>query len=140
LIREAVMNDFEEIHNLCENDLGYECEKEIVKNRLSKLNYNRECVFVALIDDKIVGFIHVEKYEVLYAPAFANILGLAVSKNHRGQGIGKNLLSAAEDWAKSKNIAFMRLNSGSTRKEAHIFYRSNGYSNEKEQIRFIKQL
>lgn len=140
MIREAVTDDFEEIHDLCENDLGYECDKEIVKKRLSELNYNRECVFVAVIDEKIVGFIHVEKYEVLYAPALANILGLAVSKNYRRQGIGKKLLLAAEDWAKSKNIAFMRLTSGSTRKEAHMFYRNNRYGNEKEQIRFIKQL
>ena len=32
MIREAVTDDFEEIHDLCENDLGYECDKEIVKN------------------------------------------------------------------------------------------------------------
>ena len=140
MIREAVVNDYEEMHKICENDLGYECDKEIVQNRLSELNHDRESVFVAVIDNKIVGFIHVEKYEVLYAPALANILGLAVSKDHRRQGIGKKLLSAAADWAKSKNIAFIRLNSGGSRKEAHMFYRNNGYSNEKEQLRFIKQL
>ena len=140
MIREALTDDFEEIYDLCKNDLGYDCDKEIVKNRLSESDHNREGVFVAFVDDKIVGFIHVEKYEVLYAPTMANILGLAVSKEYRRQGIGKKLLSAAEKWAKSRNIALMRLNSGSTRKEAHMFYRNNGYCNEKEQLRFIKQL
>ena len=47
---------------------------------------------------------------------------------------------SAEKWAKNKGIQVMRLNSGGTRKEAHIFYRNIGFSDEKEQLRFIKEI
>ena len=39
-----------------------------------------------------------------------------------------------------KGIKKVRVNSGFSRKEAHEFYRSLGYNNEKEQIRFLKSL
>ena len=140
MIREAVVSDCEQIQYLCEYGLGYACDKELVKMRLSNLDPDRECVFVAVSDGKVTGFIHVEKYELLYAPGMANILGIAVLSEFRRQGIGKRLLTAAEEWAKSRGIHTMRLNSGGTRKEAHMFYRSLGYSNEKEQLRFIKEI
>lgn len=140
MIREARITDYDKIQSICELDLGYVCEKELVKIRLANLDRNRECVFVADEGNKVIGFIHVEVYELLYAPSMANILGIAVSSEYRRQGIGKLLLSKAEEWAKCKGIDIMRLNSGDTRKEAHEFYRSLGYNNEKPQIRFIKSL
>ena len=140
MIREARITDYDKIQSICELDLGYVCEKELVKIRLANLDRNRECVFVADEGNKVIGFIHVEVYELLYAPSMANILGIAVSSEYRRQGIGKLLLSKAEEWAKCKGIDIMRLNSGDTRKEAHEFYRSLGYNNEKHQIRFIKSL
>ena len=140
MIREARITDYDRIQNICELDLGYVCEKEMVKMRLANIDHNRECVFVADEGSKVIGFIHVEIYEILYAPSMANILGIAVSSEYRRQGIGKLLLSKAEEWAKRKGINMMRLNSGAARIEAHEFYRGLGYNDEKTQIRFIKSL
>lgn len=55
ILREVKTSDFNQIHDLCENDLGYKCNKEYVKIRLSNLIHNRECVFVAVLNDKVVG-------------------------------------------------------------------------------------
>lgn len=140
MIREAKITDYEKIQSICELDLGYVCEKELVKMRLANIDHNREGVFVADEGNKVIGFIHVEVYEVLYAPSMANILGIAVSSEFRRKGIGKLLLSKAEEWAKCKGVAMMRLNSGAARKEAHEFYRSMGYADEKPQLRFTKSL
>ena len=140
ILRKVIINDYEQIYELCEHDLGYKCNKEQVKIRLSNIDYNRECVFVAAFDGKVVGFIHVEKYETLFMPKMANILGIAVMNKLRRQGIGQKLLRIAEDWAKHNGINKMRLNSGETRKEAHMFYRSMGYNDDKKQLRFIKTL
>ena len=140
MIREARITDYEEIKCICEHDLEYECDKELVKLRLANLDHNRECIFVAEESNKVIGFIHVENYDLLYAPSMANILGIAVSNEFRKQGIGKKLLSKAEEWAKNKGITMMRLNSGATRKDAHEFYRNLGFDDEKNQLRFIKQL
>ena len=70
----------------------------------------------------------------------ANVLGIAVSSQVRRQGIGSQLIHAAEIWARERNIYELRLNSGNTRKDAHKFYRSIGFDGEKNQIRFTKKL
>lgn len=70
----------------------------------------------------------------------ANIQGMVVSKEYQRKGYGKELMNAAENWARERNIEMVRLNSGFVRPEAHEFYRAVGYNNEKEQIRFMKQL
>ena len=140
MIREVSIDDYMAIQQICEKDLGYSCDPKLVKIRLTNLDKERECVFVAVQDNIVTGFIHVEKYEMLYHQAMANVLGLAVSEEYRHQGLGRALLTAAEKWAIERGISEMRLNSGGRRKEAHCFYRNSGYTDEKEQIRFIKFL
>ena len=140
MIREATINDCKEVSSLCSIDLGYCCGEQFVENRIFNIDKNRECVLVAEINGVVVGFIHVERYEVLYHSSMANVLGIAVSSQVRRQGIGSQLIHAAEIWARERNIYGLRLNSGNTRKDAHKFYRSIGFDGEKNQIRFTKKL
>ena len=85
------------ICQISSNDLGYPCTPELVEAKLKKLDHGREEVFVAVARDKVVGYLHVEKYDVLYAGTMANILGLAVELDHRKQGVGKLLVGEAEE-------------------------------------------
>jgi hypothetical protein len=139
-VRPVTEADAAEVCLICCDDLGYQCDKTLVKLRISQLDDEREAVFVAIFDNQIVGFIHVERYNTLYFETMANILGLAVSTKFRKHGIGKALVEKAEDWANENDIALMRLNSGATRSGAHEFYRHLGYSSEKNQLRFVKRL
>lgn len=139
-IKTADINNAKDICKICTEDLGYPCDDSQVKERLTKLNYEREAVFVAFINQILVGYIHVEKYETLYMEPMANILGLAVKSEYQNNGIGKKLILTAEKWALENNIETMRLNSGSERISAHDFYRNIGYNKEKMQIRFTKKL
>ena len=86
----------------------------------------------------ILGYVEAEVYESLYSDAGLNVLGLAVFPTAQGRGIGRQLMERVEDLAKSKHYAFIRLNSGSHRKEAHIFYEHIGYEGNKTQKRFLK--
>lgn len=140
IIRRADTQDSSAICRISCNDLGYECGEEFVFKRLHNLDDNREAVFVAEVDNEVVGYIHAEKYELLYYESMVNILGIAVSSAFRKRGIGKSLLNYTENWAKESGINIMRLNSGITRKEAHDFYRAMGFDSEKEQICFNKKL
>lgn len=140
MIREAKITDYVELQKLSFEDLGYECDAELVKTRLENLDYNNECVFVADVNGKVVGYVHVIKFNTLYYKSMANIQGMVVSKEYQRKGYGKELMNAAENWARERNIEMVRLNSGFVRPEAHEFYRAIGYNNEKEQIRFMKQL
>ena len=139
-IRPVSVDDFEDVCKICCDDLGYQCDKYLVKERISQLDPAREAVFVAVSDDKVVGYIHVEKYLTLYFEPMANILGLAVCWTYRKKGIGRLLISAAEKWAGDNEITLMRLNSGAGRRDAHEFYRHLGYGAEKDQIRFVKRI
>lgn len=139
-VREAAIEDYEAIAEISRNDLGYQCEDELVKRKLSLLDKRRECVFVALYDNQVIGYVHVEKYDTLYLEPLANILGLAVSFKHQRRGAGRLLITKAEAWAKSMGAVGVRLTSGAPRTGAHEFYRAIGYHQEKEQIRFFKLL
>ena len=140
MIREAKITDYVELQKLSFEDLGYECDAELVKTRLVNLDSNNECVFVADINGEVVGYVHIIKFNTLYYKSMANIQGMVVSKEYQRKGYGKELMNAAENWARERNIEMVRLNSGFVRPEAHEFYRAIGYNNEKEQIRFMKQL
>ena len=140
IIREATIEDAFAICNISCADLGYDCSCEFVSTRISNLDKGREKVFVAEVNGIVAGYIHAEKYQTLYFEPMINILGLAVSSEFRRRGIGRMLLKRAERWANEVGIHKIRLNSGSSRKEAQSFYRSMGYSNEKGQIRFIKDI
>lgn len=161
-IRHAAASDIPVMNELFQKDLGYaECTLEIVEKQFAGLDNSREAVFVAEAEStdvsgeshdgspdvtsdarlfRIAGVIHVEKYNVLYFPTMANILGIAVAADFRRQGIGSALLKRAEKWARENGAGSMRLNSGESRKKAHEFYRALGYIDDKKQLRFIKEL
>ena len=140
VIRKVVISDSAVICRISSKDLGYECEEEFVRERLEKLDADREVVFVAEAEGKVMGYVHAEVYILLYWAPMVNILGLAVSSDCRRQGAGKALMQQVEVWAKGKGIKEIRLNSGGTRKEAHEFYRAIGFDDEKVQIRFLKEV
>ena len=139
-IREARLSDAKDIAVLCREGMGYECSETLVRQNLKNLRPERESVITAVFEGKVVGFIHVEQYAVLYFEPMANILGLAVSQKMQHRGIGRRLLKAAEAWAMAREIRTMRLNSGAGRIGAHRFYQAMGYEQSKEQYRFLKTL
>jgi GNAT superfamily N-acetyltransferase len=47
---------------------------------------------------------------------------LAVSPQHRSQGVGKDLLDAAKDWARERGATHLELDSSDRRAGAHRFY------------------
>ena len=140
IIRQAKIEDYKDICKICCDDLGYNCSEELVKERLEGLDKNSERVLVAVYNSEVVGYLHAQIYKTLYFEELINFLGLAVSKEYRNKKVGTKLVNEIENWAKENGIKKVRVNSGFSRKEAHEFYRSLGYNNEKEQIRFLKNL
>ena len=140
IIRQAKIEDYKDICKICCDDLGYNCSEELVKERLKGLDKNSERVLVAVYNSEVVGYLHAQIYKTLYFEELINFLGLAVSKEYRNKKVGTKLVNEIENWAKENGIKKVRVNSGFSRKEAHEFYRSLGYNNEKEQIIFLKSL
>lgn len=140
-IREFTLDDAEEIYLLNKNGLSYDYPIEKTKQKLSiikSLSTNK--IFVATIDNQVVGYIHASEYECSYSDSLKNILALVVNENYRKQGVGKKLMLAVENWAVNTNSIGVRLVSGFNREIAHKFYQQCGYTLRKEQKNFIKFL
>lgn len=141
LIRPARLSDASAIKMLSRDCLGYDFPEDVLRQKLGRaLADDAQRVWVAEVDGKVVGYLHAEGYDVLYAPHMKNILGIAVSGDCRRQGIGCRLLEALEDWGRETGAKLIRLNSGEIRTEAHAFYRSCGYFSNKKQLNFKKYI
>jgi len=142
MIRTVQVKDAGQIRDLCHQALGYDSTLETVATQIEKFNLPDSDHFCFVCEEDqtghILGYVEAEVYESLYSDAGLNILGLAVFPSAQGRGIGRQLMERVEDLAKSKHYAFIRLNSASHRKEAHIFYEHIGYEGNKTQKRFLK--
>ena len=140
IYRKYESGDISAIRDILENDLGYNCELNSLKNRVDEMmtrgNYQ---IFVACVGDKVVGYIGCVNYLAFELENEGmKIIALAVSKKYRRKGIGTQLLKTAEQWAKENNIEVVLLNSGLPREDAHTFYESQGYF--KKSFGFIKKI
>ena len=142
MIRTVQVKDAGQIRDLCHQSLGYDSTLEKVAAQIEKFDLPDSDHFCFVYEEdqtgNIIGYVEAEVYESLYSDAGLNILGLAVFPSAQGRGIGRQLMERVEDLAKSKHYAFIRLNSASHRKEAHIFYEHIGYEGNKTQKRFLK--
>ena len=142
MIRSVQVKDAGQIRDLCHQALGYDSTLETVATQIEKFNLPDSDHFCFVCEEDqtghILGYVEAEVYESLYSDAGLNVLGLAVFPSAQGRGIGRQLMERVEELAKSKHYAFIRLNSASHRKEAHLFYERIGYEGNKTQKRFLK--
>jgi len=128
IVRQAVISDAKDIYYINKTSLGYDYDLEKQKAKIQAvLNDSTQVIFVAETNNKVVGYIHLVNYDVIYADNFKNCLGLAVDNDYKRNGIGSALLNQAEIWAKENGAAGIRLCSGIEREKAHQFYQSQGY-------------
>ncbi len=138
-IRPAVSGDYEALARLNRESMGYDYPPEKTEEQLRKLlSDGKNGIFVAEAADKVVGYVHLTDYDLLYADPMKNIMGIAVDPAFRRMGVGKRLLEAGEKWAKESGAFGVRLVSGETRTGAHAFYRSLGYEGDKMQLNLKK--
>ena len=139
IIRECHLDDAKYIQELNCREMGYDYSLENTKRKLEKiLTSTKDKIFVAVVDGIVVGYVHANDYDVIYFPSMKNIMGIAVASAYRRNGIGKALLGKVEEWAKASGAKGIRLVSGSTRSDAHKFYRHMGYDDGKQQLNFKK--
>lgn len=139
IIRPAQPGDANALYRVNRDALGYDYPLEQTRERLNAvLEAGRDRVFVAELDGELVGYIHCADYDCIYQHSLKNILALAVLEQVRGEGVGKALLTTAENWARECGSKGVRLVSGFNRMGAHGFYLACGYTDRKNQKNFIK--
>ena len=138
-IREAIESDVNAIWQLNCDEMGYQYSfDDTVQNIARLLSSNADKIFVAVSDGLVVGYVHANDYDLIYAPHLKNIMGIAVSRKYKRKGIGRALLQQVEHWARETGASGIRLVSGVTRTDAHAFYRRCGFEGNKEQINLKK--
>ncbi|HXV66794.1 MAG TPA: GNAT family N-acetyltransferase [Nitrosopumilaceae archaeon] len=100
---------------------------------------DKEILIAENNDSKIVGMISMvfllrlnQKENEMYIPE------LVVFENYQKKGIGKKLLDSCIKLAKEKKCHRIRLESGNSRKESHIFYKKLGFI--QNSLSFIKEV
>jgi GNAT superfamily N-acetyltransferase len=126
--------------SLC-TQLGYPTDEAAVLARMTQIAGDaHRAVLVACLDDAVVGWIDLSVEYHLQSEPSVLIGGLVVSVSARGQGIGRRLSKAAEDWARAKGVARLRVRSNAIRERAHAFYLRDGYARVKTSAVFEKTL
>lgn len=140
-VQYATPTDYERLAALCAQ-LGYPTESQVAAERLNVILANPagEAILTAVMDERVVGWVHTQRVNFLGSEPFAEIGGLVVDEAVRGQGVGRALMAAAEEWARTAGLSAVKLRSNTLRGEAHAFYESIGYRRIKSQFTFHKDL
>jgi GNAT superfamily N-acetyltransferase len=128
-IQEICEKDYPEVVAIWENDLGHKITLEQLALKTDMMNRDDAYdTFVAVSEEKVVGFITIEESMDLVSPiGCLRINGIAVRHEYQRRGIGTKLMAHAEAFAKENGLSSIILNSGVKRKAAHAFYKSLGY-------------
>lgn len=142
MLRPLRISDVKNINRINELALGYLFPLEKTESQLTKFLADDHHLLIGAIDERngVVGYVHAQIYETTYSETGLNILALAILPDYQGKGLGHRLMAELEKQAKHRNLAFIRLNSGSHRTQAHAFYKAIGYQNDKTQERFLKEI
>ena len=117
--------------------LGYVHTNDSLLHNLRKLEEYGGAVFVACLNDEVIGCVTAIMDVRFAGGACGEIVSLVVLPSGRRQGVGKGLVSYAESWLKDKTD-IIRVRANVIRHEAHVFYKDLGYEEEKSQKVFKK--
>ena len=112
-IRRCMISDAHAIYELCRKELGYDFSEEQVVQNVRRLIGSPENLLMVAVDseDKVLGFIHANNHDPIYAPPMKDIVAIAVNPEFRHHGLGRRLILAVEDWARETGAKGVRANS-----------------------------
>ncbi|WP_316824522.1 GNAT family N-acetyltransferase [Pedobacter miscanthi] len=137
-IRAITEKDAEIVAELS-TQLGYKSNIEQTLSRIRQIgSSNENCAYVAVIDNKVVGWIHCFYTLRIESDAFVEIGGLVVDENYRNLKIGQQLIESVNLWAKKHQVKKLKVRCNTKRTESHQFYERVGFKENKRQIAFEK--
>lgn len=121
------------------DELGYHHDRKSIAINTDEVHRRGGEVFVAEVHGEICGCVCAILDARLAAGLCGEIVSLIVAEKFRGGGIGRGLIAYAEEWFRKK-VHIIRVRANVQRLEAHAFYHSMGYGEEKEQKIFTKKI
>lgn len=127
-IRPATPADAAVIAELLEQ-LGYPSTADDVITRLERLEQFPDAVaLVAEVSGRVTGVVTGHVFPSIHTPIpVAWLTTLVVDRDRVNGGIGRRLVTAVEQWARSRGAERVAVTSGKHRDAAHAFYERIGY-------------
>ena len=114
-------------------------EVEQVSRRIEELPKG-DRLLLAVLGEMLLGFAHLRiAHSLAYDPS-AEGVSIIVRGENRRQGIGRQLVAAAETWARQSGRAYLLLHTDVTRTPAHAFYTALGYQKSATSVDFVRDL
>lgn len=133
MIRAALESDYAAILDLT-RQLGYDIDPKVVAQNLRMVLDDPAHEMLAWeAEGEVVGMISILEQFSITEPRYALVTAVVVDERHRGQGIGQELLTAAQDWCRERGLLRMRLRANVIRAEAHRLYERFGFVAKKDQ-------
>ena len=108
LIRQIAGGDALSVTSLCEQ-LGYmQTTEQTLKNIIEVLANENHNAFVAIHNNRVIGWIGLSKVLQIESGSCCEIRGLVVDELNRNKGIGKMLIEKAKQWAREKGNYFIK--------------------------------
>jgi len=124
--------------NALSKQLGYPLSiEQTLQNIKAVLQSKDHTAFVAEYENKIAGWIGAAQAIMIEVMPYCEINGLVIDEHHRGMGIGKLLIDRVKQWAKEKGNDKIGLRCNVKRTEAHLFYEHLGFTELKQQKKFV---
>ena len=141
-IRAAHPQDAKAVSKMIREELATPVSASDTAHLLAKLCVSpRHRVFVAVVDELVVGFLHACDYDsILSHYQIKHITAMAVSHSYRRVGIGKALLRRAERWAAESGAAGVALEASVLQTDAHAFFAACGYDSTQHALHYEKML
>jgi ribosomal protein S18 acetylase RimI-like enzyme len=102
------------------------------------LNDPDQCLLVAETDEELVGLVHLtlrERHPPMVPKRFAVSEAIVVSATHRGSGIGRTLMDAAQRWSRDRGAREVWLDVWEFNAAAIGFYEALGYETVSRRMR-----
>ena len=107
-----------------------------IESSLASASDEGRAVLVAMLGDDAAGMVSLAEREHFTGELDAYVGELAVHHAIEGHGVGRALLAAAEEWAATRGLSRITLETGARNHRARQFYERTGY--EEEDIRLSK--
>lgn len=123
-------------------ELGYPAEPNTIQNRIATLVSSQSDLLVGALNEanELAGWLQAHAANVLESGFRVEIMGLIVATKFRRCGVGRALVSRAEEWARCLGAPTMVVRSNVSREESHGFYPALGYTVNKTQTVYRKSL
>lgn len=141
-IRKFDMKDLETVTALLRS-FGYPTTLSVMKEKMQAAsNDPSHCILIAEVNHEVAGMIELREVVTFckQKDTTAEITAIIVTEQLRGEGLGRRLMSAGEEWARGLGCKQLFLCSGNRveRAPAHAFYRHLGF--EQKGYRFSKSI